>query len=176
MARDPDDLLDISPEPKPTVVTDEILEEMCARLTDGQSLRRICNDAHMPTRQQVFRLLGRPGPENQPLRDHYARATTASATAFADTIVYYNEEVAAKRMDPAAARVAIDALKWTAGKQQPKKYGDATQMKISGAVGTFDPTKMATDDLTKLLAIVDGSSSSGGDGPDGEGGTGEAEG
>jgi hypothetical protein len=33
-----------------------------------------------------------------------------------------------------AARAAIDALKWTAGKRQPKKYGDKLDLDINGRV------------------------------------------
>ena len=40
-----------------------------------------------------------------------------------------NEEV-----NPNAARVALDALKWTAARMQPKRYGDRVDTHLSGDI------------------------------------------
>jgi hypothetical protein len=56
--------------------------------------------------------------------DQYARAREASADADADDVTDIGKRTLRGEFDPQAARVAIDALKWSAGKRKPKVYGD----------------------------------------------------
>ena len=60
--------------------------------------------------------------------DENILARQASADLFAERILELAEEVVAGKLDPAAARVAIDALKWTASKLKPKRYGDTQRL------------------------------------------------
>lgn len=64
-------------------------------------------------------------------RDHYARAKEESADAHADKIEEIAEGVLEGRYGHQESRVAIDALKWTAGKQKPKKYGDRVDANLT---------------------------------------------
>ena len=54
----------------------------------------------------------------------YAHAREAQADTDADEVGDIGRKTLAGEYDPQAARVAIDALKWSAGKRAPKKYGD----------------------------------------------------
>lgn len=107
---------------RPSSFNEAIAESICLKIADGQSLRHICEDEEYPDRSTVFRWLA--DPANAEFRDHYARAREASADADADDIGHYAREAAAGRIEPAAARAAIDGLKWSAGKRKPKVYGD----------------------------------------------------
>ncbi|MEL6289640.1 MAG: hypothetical protein AAFQ35_12790 [Pseudomonadota bacterium] len=99
---------------RPTKYTDELAQEICARLAAGESLIQIMRDAHMPTRSSVYLWLR----EHTKFSDDYARAREAQADHFAeDTVVIADEEI-----DPARAKVRIDARKWAAGQMSPGKY------------------------------------------------------
>lgn len=54
----------------------------------------------------------------------YARAREEQAHALADEVLDIARECGPE--DAASARVAVDALKWRAGKLLPKVYGDRT--------------------------------------------------
>ena len=56
--------------------------------------------------------------------ERYARAKQESAEFDADNVNYIAELCLRGKVDPASARVAIDAYKWSSGKKKPKKYGD----------------------------------------------------
>lgn len=81
-------------------------------------------------------------PENirQMIRDprralfyaHYVRAREEQAHAYADEIVDVSRD---KEVDPATARMRVDALKWIAGKRKPKVYGDKLLNEHTGADG-----------------------------------------
>lgn len=111
---------------RPSIFSQETAAELCARLVEGQSLAEICRDPAMPGYRTVFTWLS----SNEEFRHDYARAREAQADADADAIGDIARRTLAGEFDPASARVAIDALKWTAGKRKPKSYGD--KLELSG--------------------------------------------
>lgn len=112
----------------PSSYTPKIAAELCSRIAIGNSLRKVVTDEDMPTAQTVYNWLGKH-PE---FVEQYTRAKTDSGDSDADKI----EEIAEKTLDgtydPAQARVAIDAYKWSAGKKRPKKYGDTLDLTTKG--------------------------------------------
>ena len=70
--------------------------------------------------------------ENDDLAKQYAHAREAQGDIYADRVV---DTAMDAKMDPAVARVRIDALKWAAGKRKPKVYGDKINTEISGPDG-----------------------------------------
>ena len=104
---------------RPSKYSPELAQTICERIADGQSLRKICADDQMLARRTIFGWLGvRPEFVHQ-----YTRARVMSAEADADDVAYCAREVMEGRMDPAAANAAVNALKWSAGQRNPKKYG-----------------------------------------------------
>ena len=100
--------------------------EICARISEGESLAAVCRDDYLPSVRTVMRWLA----ENEAFRQDYTRAREAKADADADNIGDIAARVLSGEYDPQAARVAIDALKWAAAKMQPKKYGE--KLELSG--------------------------------------------
>ncbi|MEL6423793.1 MAG: hypothetical protein AAFQ42_15315, partial [Pseudomonadota bacterium] len=99
---------------RPTVYTPELADEICQRLSEGESLIQIMRDDHMPARSQIYAWL-KVHPEFQ---DNYVRAREEQTDHFAEqTIVIADEEP-----DPVKARVQIDARKWAAAQMNPGKY------------------------------------------------------
>lgn len=103
---------------RPSSFSDETAEEICERIAMGESLRAICQDAHMPTVTSVYRWLD----ANEKFRDQYAHARSKQADFYADQIV----TIADTADDHNKARLQIDARKWVAAKLLPKKYGERT--------------------------------------------------
>ena len=95
---------------------DKIIESIC----NGVPVRQILKKDGMPT---FCALLGWMRKDEE-LAKQYARAKQESADFDADNVNYIAELCLRDKVTPAAARVAIDAYKWSAGKKKPKKYGD----------------------------------------------------
>lgn len=122
--------------PAPSTFTQEIADTICERLADGESLRKICLDDHMPSKATVFRWLG----ENEAFQDQYTRAREAQAETLADEII----EIADDGMNDLDAegnydgdvvqrsRLRVEARKWVAAKLKPKKYGDKIDVTTGG--------------------------------------------
>ena len=73
--------------------------------------------------------------EEPELAANYARARELRADARADRIDEITSMIINGELDPQAAKVVIDAEKWLAGKEQPKKYGDKITQEHTGPDG-----------------------------------------
>jgi hypothetical protein len=123
-----------------------IADEICERLSQGQSLRSICGaerDDFIPGQTTVFRWLS----ENDDFAKQYARAREAQAEAYADEIIAIADAPnattnkltgEAELRDPARDRLRVEARKWIASKLLPKKYGDRVEVEHSGKIGLYD--------------------------------------
>lgn len=132
----------------PAEFSQEVFDAICERIADGESLRSICRDRDMPNRSNVFRWVD----ADEGLRDQYARAQKASAEADADEMKDIANRTLSGEYDPQSARVAIDALKWSAGKRNPKKYGDKI---VVGGDDDAPPIKVAAQlDVTALATAT----------------------
>lgn len=133
---------------RPSDYTQAIADEICERLSDGDSLREICREDRMPKKATVFRWLGK----YEEFRDQYARAREEQAESMADEIVSIADEectmvkhgdgkedkeveVVFDSTAVARNRLRIDARKWVAAKLKPKKYGDKVTQEHTGVDG-----------------------------------------
>jgi hypothetical protein len=97
-------------------IFDKIIEEIC----NGLPVRQILKGDNMPSFNHLLKWI-----EARPKwGERYARAKQESAEFDADNVNYIAELCLRGKVDPASARVAIDAYKWSSGKKKPKKYGD----------------------------------------------------
>ena len=94
----------------------KIIESIC----NGVPVRQILKNDGMPTFSALLDWM----QKDEELAKQYARAKQESADFDADNVNYIAELCLRDKVTPAAARVAIDAYKWSAGKKKPKKYGD----------------------------------------------------
>jgi hypothetical protein len=123
---------------RPESYSDQLADEICHRLSGGESLRSICADPRIPSQQTVYSwLIKKPA-----FLEKYTRAREAQAETMADEIVAIADETPITtpvynkdgeqidiKLDSAYVqwqRQRIDARKWTASKLRPKKYGDRT--------------------------------------------------
>lgn len=115
---------------RPTSYTTDMADAICDRLCDGESLRAICKDEGMPPMGTVMRWLS----VHEDFREQYARAREAQGEVDADLVGDIGLRVARGELEPQAARVAMDAAKWSASKRLPKKYGDKLDLNHGGSV------------------------------------------
>ena len=116
---------------RPTKFNGALAEEICIRISCGESLASICRDDDMPGYRTVITWLGK----HEEFQHNYARAREEQGDADADSIADVGRRVLLGELDPQAARVAIDALKWTAGRRKPKVYGDKIVQEQTGPNG-----------------------------------------
>lgn len=119
---------------RPSSFTQEIADEICDRISKGESLRSICSDDEsgwLPTKTTVMRWLA--DEKYVAFRDQYTRAREAQADHYVEQIIEIadapnmtvNAQTGEQELrDPARDRLRVDARKWVASKLAPKKYGD----------------------------------------------------
>ncbi|WP_192798260.1 terminase small subunit protein [Brucella intermedia] len=133
---------------RPTKFSQALADAICERIADGDSLRTICDEEGFPARSTVFKWLS----ENKGFSDQYAHAREEQADSLFDEILSIaddgrndwmekhgkeGENIGWQENGEALRRsqLRIDARKWMAGKLRPKRYGDRTQMELTGPQG-----------------------------------------
>lgn len=130
---------------RPSTFTQEIAQTICDRLASGDSLRKICSDDDMPDRVTANRWMAKI-PE---FAASIASAREDQSEYMFDKINDISEQVLEGLVDSNAARVAIAALQWTAGKLKPKKYGDRLPDTIPQITNNMIITSQILDMLGK---------------------------
>lgn len=127
----------------PKKYTEALVDEICERLSKGQSLVKMCPELGV-SEVSVFKWL-----DKYPIfLQKYTRAREAQADYYADEIVAIADEleIEAKHQgekvtfDVSATavqrnRLRVDARKWYASKLAPKKYADKLETTLSGPDG-----------------------------------------
>ena len=103
--------------------TQEVADQICDRVMNGESSRAICEAQGMPTWRTLFRWLD----ANEAFRQQYARAKEIAGERMAEDIISIADSADSESYN--AARLQVDARKWIMSKLLPKKYGDATLLK-----------------------------------------------
>lgn len=116
---------------RPSGFSTTVADEICSRIMDGESLRAICRDDHMPGQSTVFDWLESDAYAD--FRSRYAQARARAAEAFEDEII--DVARAATAEDAAAKRLHVDTLKWVMAKRAPKVYGDKVTQEHTGPDG-----------------------------------------
>lgn len=114
---------------RPSSYTPVLAERVCELVAEGKSLRAIEDVDGMPTMTTIMRWLGKETEEFDAFRAQYARAREIRADARFERIDCVLTDMRAGVVDAQQARVEIDAIKWQAGREKPKVYGDAMTLK-----------------------------------------------
>lgn len=132
-----------NPVGRPERYTAEIATEICDRLANGETLTRICEDQHIPSRQTVTRWLA---DESKPeFLSRYAVARGLQTDYYADHIVDIADDASRDWIDrtngegeaiaPALnhehiqrSKVRIETRQWIMERLNPKKYGAKTKL------------------------------------------------
>jgi hypothetical protein len=130
---------------KPVPITRKQTETILQRIANGDSLVTITKDKSLPCYARVTKELR----QCQEFASKYAQAREDQADWYAQQILEIVKQVLAGEIDPQAARVAVDALKWTASKLKPRMYGDRITTELTGAHGGPVAVIAATIDVTQ---------------------------
>lgn len=111
---------------RPSGCTPEISEAIFERLELGESLVSICRSEGMPSVRTVLRW----ADEREDFGEEYRRAQAAAAEYLNHRISEVAES-ATDKDSAAAARVRIEAMRWQASKQAPRKFGDKLDLQVT---------------------------------------------
>lgn len=138
---------------RPTIYTEAMRDEICSRLAEGDSLRKICQDEHIATVGTVCRWLA----EFADFSEQYAKAREAQAERMADELLEIADQ--APEIHPITGardgasvqhqRLRIDTRKWVAAKLLPKKYGDKLELGGEVKVGVAEAIREARERAAK---------------------------
>lgn len=131
---------------RPTVYTDKLGREICDRLADGESVRSICRDDHMPDEKQVRTWALN---DQHPFSPQYARAREIGYARLAEEIIEIADDSSDDWLPPensdddprlnheavARSRLRVDTRKWLLSKMLPKMYGDKVTQEVTGKDG-----------------------------------------
>jgi hypothetical protein len=108
--------------------TEAIAVELCSRIAEGVSLRRVCLAEDMPHIRTVYKWF----QSHPDFIQHYARAKEDSADSHADDILELADKVVKGEIPAKAGHVAIQAKMWSASKLKPRRYGERLDVTSGG--------------------------------------------
>ena len=126
---------------RPPKYTKELAEEICQRLSDGEPLRQICRDPHMPAWQTIYDWMYRDdalGEQGVGLSRAIARAREVGQDAIAEDIFSEMMQEPERILSEGGGRIDagyVQLIKARAdiklkllAKWNPKRYGDRVQV------------------------------------------------
>ena len=132
---------------RPSKYTKEIAEEIVQRLSEGEPLRQICRDEHMPSWQVIYAWMNRD-PE---LTEAIARARELGQDAIAEDILRERHDEPERILSEGGGRIDsgyVQLLRTRAdiklkllAKWNPKRYGD----RVALAGDADSPVKVDVD-------------------------------
>jgi len=129
---------------------EEAADQILDAIAEGKGLVTFLKERpDLPSYPTIMRWV-RDNPE---FAADYTRAREDMADHDADKIADVAKLVSDGKMDPQAARVAIDAYKWSAGKRRPKRYGDKLEIEQTSNVAvthTLDVSNLTLEELDVL--------------------------
>lgn len=153
---------------RPTIFTDDLASEICARIASGESMRSICRDDNMPVMSTV--MLWLVDGNHQIFSEQYAKARQIQAETLADELFDIaddgsNDWMAKHGKDDEPgyvlngehvqrSRLRVDTRKWYLSKVLPK-FADKQSVDLSSTDGTMTPKQTQItigDEAIKALA------------------------
>jgi len=127
-----------------------LTDDICARISAGESLRAVCRDDGMPA-PSTFLLWVK---DDEALAEQYARAMEARADALFDEMfdiaddarndwmekLNRDGEVVGEILNKEAvmrSSLRVDVRKWALARMAPKKYGDKVDHNVSGQIAVI---------------------------------------
>lgn len=154
--------------PAPSKFTQELFDEICARLSKGEPLAQICRDEGMPSSNTVRDWCAK----DESLAIAYARARDEGFDAIALDALHIADDNGqdtrytkdgAEMPDSewiSRSKLRVETRLKLLAKWDPKRYGDRVTTELTGANGgpveTVSWTAQADDDLLKRVASLKG--------------------
>lgn len=142
-----------APRGRPTKYTEEVAAEICSRLSNGETLRGICRDDHLPDEVTVRQWASQ---DYKGFYAQYARSRDIGLDAMADELMEISDNGTNDWMERNGAegnegyqlngehvqrsRLRVDTRKWYLSKLAPKRYGDRQQLEHTSPDGSMTKT------------------------------------
>ncbi len=123
------------PAGRPTDYSDEIANAICTWIAEGKSLRSYCKQKKTPALSTVCLWI----VTHEEFSEHYRRAREAAGYAHADNIVDIVQQIADQSLEPNAARVMMDGLKWSAERMAPRSHMPQSLVNHQSPDGSMTP-------------------------------------
>ena len=137
-----------------------VQQDILRRVMNGESVRAICRDDDMPCTSTVMNWLA----SDPDFRTAYSLAKQLLAETLAEEILEISDDTSGdwiecengKELDREhvqRSKLRVDSRKWLAGKLAPKRYGDASTLKVGG----FDSGRESANPIeiaTRMAAIA----------------------
>jgi len=129
---------------KPTLYSDEIMDEILRRVAHGETLTQACNtNPGFPAPSTVIDWIHQ---DRHNLAERYARARDSQIARWADDIIDTSAKATPETAN--ALRLVVDSKKWLIARLRPAQYGDKVDVTSAGR-----PLISASDlDIAKALA------------------------
>ena len=122
---------------RPSKYSDALARKICLLVSEGESLRAVCEQDGMPSKATIMRWLA----SNDSFRDQYAQAKEQAAFLMAEDLLEIADDGRndwMERLDSEGqgigwqlngehvqrSKLRIDSRKWLLSKLLPKKYGE----------------------------------------------------
>jgi len=170
---------------KPTQYSKELADELLDRIRGGETLKSVCLDPAMPTTNTVWLWQKGKNGATASFTDDYARARLDQADSFAADIIEIadnSDETAldsamnavkqlppdateterrrafffAKKRSMEAAKLQIDARKWTAARINPNRWGERVTHELTSNPDRplqIDFNSVGTEQLERLAEL-----------------------
>ena len=113
---------------RPSLKTPAVMDEIIAGVAGGRSLATVCKENEaLPDVRNVYRWMD----QDEGFRLRYLRACANRSLVYADTIGDIASATLDGRVDPNAARVAINAYQWIAARLVPDTYGERQEVTVN---------------------------------------------
>ena len=136
---------------RPLLITPQVAIRICELVASGMSLRKIGRLPALPSKTCITRTIH----VDAQFAAQYHRARLLKGDTYFDKAIEVADATLEGTYDPNAARVAIGAYQWAAGKLHPAEYGDNARIDVE--VNLNDHTRHAPDWMKPRLAapVVD---------------------
>lgn len=133
---------------RPSLYTEEIADMICEKLTEGLSLRKICQIDSFPKASAIYTWLDKY-PE---FAEKYTRAREVATEDMLEEILEIADN---PTLDAQEKRVRIDTRKWAMGKLKPKKYGDKQTLEHGNKDGEALKVDVNVDAQALTVALAE---------------------
>lgn len=133
--------------------------EICRRIVEGESVRTICRDERMPCKSTVMNWLA----QEPAFRSAYSMAKQLYAETLAEDILDISDDATGdwvegengKELDREhvqRSKLRVDSRKWLAAKLAPKRYGEASMIRVGELDG--ERREMTSEQRAARLAAI----------------------
>lgn len=122
-------------------MTADVWDEIIVRVAEGESLFKVCEDAHIPHRTYIYKCLS----EDAQKRIDYDAAVMLQADKRAEQIVELSElgraraAMGASTEEMNAIKMLVNSLQWVSARMNPKKWGDKQSIDLDAKVALTEP-------------------------------------